>query len=137
MKDWLTLEVEGLVAHVFTGIYSAETGRAQPLRISVRAALDPAPRFEPDTPLAASFDYMHIKRAATREIEEAGHFQLLEAVADHICNSLSARCDRLVSITVKIVKLAISEADEEIGITLGRQFRPSDHKEGTDRWVRE
>jgi dihydroneopterin aldolase len=119
-KDQLLLEVTGLVANVFTGIYSEETRRPQPLRISVRAALEPPESFAPATPLSASFDYMHVKHAATTEIETAGHFQLVEAVADHICGSIFARCSRVTHVAVSIVKLALSEASEEIGITLER-----------------
>ena len=53
MADSLTLEVADLEVDVLTGIYSEETGKPQPLRISVSARLKPAHRYEPDTPLSA------------------------------------------------------------------------------------
>lgn len=121
MTDILTLEVGNLVAQVHTGIYSEETGRPQPLRISVRATMTPLKHHTPDSSLGASFDYMHIKQAATTEIETAGHFQLIEAVADHICASLFKREPCLQTITVTIVKTALSVHNEEIGITLKRR----------------
>lgn len=120
MKDQLTLEVADIVANVFTGIYSEETGQAQPLRISICASLDPQPFYTQETSLSDSFDYMRLKRAATLEIESAGHFQLIEAVADHICKSLFASSSRINSVNIKIVKLAISENGEEIGLNITR-----------------
>ena len=38
MRDTLTLEVNDLVVDVLTGIYSEETGKPQPLRISIAVA---------------------------------------------------------------------------------------------------
>ena len=55
---------------------------------------------------------------------EGVHFKLIEAVADHICETLFLQDDRIMWAEVKIVKLAISENGEEIGITLTRQ-RPA------------
>lgn len=121
MTGELVLEVTDLVANVFTGIYSEETGRRQPLRISIRATLAPEPCYAPDTPLSASVDYMHLKHAATTEIEACGHFQLIEAVADHICGSVFARSGRIMAIAVSIVKLALTEKDEKIGIRMQRE----------------
>ena len=54
MPDSLILEVADLEVDVLTGIYSEETGRAQPLRITITAAMKPAERYEADTPLSAS-----------------------------------------------------------------------------------
>ena len=51
------------------------------------------------------------------------HFKLIEAVADHICETLFLQDDRVEAVTVKIVKLAIAEANEKIGITLTRHRR--------------
>ena len=48
---------------------------------------------------------------------------LIEAVADHICETLFVQDERVEAVTVKIVKLAISEAGERIGITLTRERR--------------
>jgi dihydroneopterin aldolase len=119
MTDLLTLEVHDLHVNVLTGIYSQETHLPQPLHISVSADLNIAAHYAPDTPLSASKNYMLIKAAAT-EFPEGLHFMLIEAVADHIIDRLFASDDRFSSITVKIVKLAISEDGEAIGITMTR-----------------
>ena len=91
MTDLLTLEVHDLHVNVLTGIYSQETHLPQPLHISVSADLEVAP-----------------------------HFTLIEAVADHIIDRLFASDPRVQNVTVKIIKLAISEDGELIGITLTR-----------------
>jgi 7,8-dihydroneopterin aldolase/epimerase/oxygenase len=119
MTDLLTLEVHDLHVNVLTGIYSQETHMPQPLHISVSADLDIAPHYAPDTPLSASKNYMDIKQAAT-EFPEGVHFTLIEAIADHIMDRLFESDARLRSITVKIVKLAIAEDGESIGITMTR-----------------
>jgi 7,8-dihydroneopterin aldolase/epimerase/oxygenase len=119
MSDVLTLEVHDLHVNVLTGIYSQETHLPQPLHISVSADLEIAPHYAPDTPLSASKNYMAIKNAAT-EFPEGVHFTLIEAVADHIIDTLFALDPRLTAITVKIIKLAISEDGESIGITMTR-----------------
>ncbi len=122
MKDLLTLEVHDLHVNVLTGIYSQETHLPQPLHISVSADLDIAPHYTPDTPLSASKNYMTIKNAATH-FPEGVHFTLIEAVGDHIIDQLFAEDTRFTSITVKIIKLAISEDGEAIGITMTRHRR--------------
>ena len=45
---------------------------------------------------------------------------VVEAVADHICETLFLQDRRVRRVKVKIVKLAISEGGEAIGITLVR-----------------
>lgn len=126
MNDSLTLEVNDLVVDVLTGIYSEETGKPQPLRISIAARYEVADHYHPDTPLDASKNYMDLKFAATGGLPEGVHFKLIEAVADHICETLFVGDVRVAAVTVKIVKLAIAEADEQIGITLHRE-RPLAH----------
>ncbi len=121
MTDSLTLEVADLEVDVLTGIYSEETGKPQPLRITVQARYDVADHYDPDTPLDASKNYMDLKFAASEGLPKGVHFKLIEAVADHICGSLFAGDRRVQAITVKIVKLAIAEANEKIGITLHRE----------------
>jgi 7,8-dihydroneopterin aldolase/epimerase/oxygenase len=123
MADSLILEVADLEVDVLTGIYSEETGRPQPLRITIQVQLKPEPRFEPDTPLAASKNYMDLKFAATDALPAGVHFKLIEAVADHICDTLFVQDDRVQAVTVKILKLAIAEAGESIGMTLTRERR--------------
>ena len=54
---------------------------------------------------------------------EGVHFKLIEAVADHVCETLFLQDARITAVTVKIVKLAIAEAGEKIGITLHRERR--------------
>jgi len=123
MDDSLILEVADFEHDVLTGIYSEETGRPQPLRITIQARLKPIDRYEPDTPLTASKNYMDLKFAASEALPQGVHFKLIEAVADHICETLFLQDARVEAVTVKIVKLAISEAGEKIGMTLTRQRR--------------
>jgi dihydroneopterin aldolase len=123
MADSLILEVSEFETDVLTGIYSEETGKPQPLRISVSVRLRPAERYAPDTPLSASKNYMDLKFAATQALPEGVHFKLIEAVGDHICETLFLQDGRVEAVTVKIVKLAISEKGEHIGMTLHRDRR--------------
>jgi dihydroneopterin aldolase len=124
MNDSLILEVADLEVDVLTGIYSEETGKPQPLRITIQARYDLADRYDPDTQLEASKNYMDLKFAASGGLPKGVHFKLIEAVADHICESLFVQDTRVQAVSVKIVKLAIAEANEKIGITLHRE-RPS------------
>ncbi len=119
MSDSLILEVHDLVVNVLTGIYSQETHLPQPLRISISTTLDISPHYAPDTPLSASKNYMTLKEAATK-LPEGVHFTLIEAVADLIMDNLFADDPRISNIVVKIVKLAIAEDNEAIGITMSR-----------------
>jgi dihydroneopterin aldolase len=123
MPDRLILEVADLETDVLTGIYSEETGRPQPLRITIQAALKPADRYAPDSPLSHSKNYMDLKFAATQALPAGVHFKLIEAVADHICETLFVQDARVEAVTVRIVKLAISEDGESIGMTLTRVRR--------------
>jgi dihydroneopterin aldolase len=123
MADSLILEVAEFEHDVLTGIYSEETGRPQPLRFSIAVRLACAPHYAPDTPLSASKNYMDLKFAAGQALPQGVHFKLIEAVADHICETLFVQDARVEAVTVKIVKLAISENGEHIGITLTRERR--------------
>ena len=86
--------------------------------------MKPQDHYTPDCPLSASKNYMDLKFAASEGLPRGVHFQLIESVADHIAETLFLQDDRITRIEVKIVKLAISEAGEEIGMTLTRA-RPS------------
>lgn len=121
--DFLVLEVDDLDVDVLTGIYSEETHLPQPLRISVQALMRIDDHYAPETPLARSKNYMDIKHAATDGIPKDRHFTLIEAVADHIIDSIFLQDDKARHVKVKIVKLALSEKGESIGITLGRWRR--------------
>ena len=123
MADSLTLEVADLEVEVLTGIFSEETGRPQPLRISVAARMRPLDHYPPDAQLSASKNYMDLKFAASDALPPGLHFKLIESVADHICETLLLQDARVEAVTVKIVKLAIAEAGESIGITLHRERR--------------
>lgn len=118
--DFLTLEVNDLHVDVLTGIYSEETHLPQPLRISIRARLKIADHYDPATPLSRSKNYMDLKHAASTALPQGVHFTLIEAVADHIIDTIFLQGDDVSHVEVKIVKLALSERGEEIGITLGR-----------------
>lgn len=119
--DSLILEVADLEVDVLTGIYSEETGKPQPLRITVQARYDIADRYDPDTPLDASKNYMDLKHAASEGLPPGVHFKLIEAVADHICETLFVQDARVQAVTVKIIKLAIAQGSEKIGVTLHRE----------------
>lgn len=123
MDDCLQLEVHDLEVQVLTGIFSEETHLPQPLRISVTVDLDCPDHFAPDTPLSASKNYMDIKRAMTDALPAGVHFVLIEAVADHIAETLFVQDDRVQRVAVKIVKLAIAEGDEAIGVRMVRHRR--------------
>ena len=123
MADSLILEVAEFEHDVLTGIYSEETGRPQPLRFTITVRLDCAPHYAPDTPLSASKNYMDLKFAASDALPQGVHFKLIEAVADHICETLFVQDARVQAVSVKIVKLAIAEHGEKIGITLTRERR--------------
>ena len=123
MADSLTLEFDDIEHDVLTGIYSEETGKPQPLRISIRCRIAVQDRYAPDTPLDASKNYMDLKFAATQALPEGVHFKLIESVAEHICDTLMLQDARISEVRVKIVKLAIAEGNEKIGITLTRERR--------------
>ena len=123
MTDSLTLEVADLEVDVLTGIYSEETGKPQPLRIMIQAEMEVADRYDPDTPLSASKNYMDLKFAASEALPQGVHFKLIESLADHICETLFVQDARVQAVSVKIVKLAIAEANEKIGMTLRRVRR--------------
>lgn len=115
----LRLHARNIETMVMTGILSEETKLPQPLRVSVSADLAAPAHFGPETPLAASKNYMELKRAVVEAIPADCHFSLIEAVADHIIDTLFFD-PRVIRVEVDIVKLAISKDGEEIGITLAR-----------------
>lgn len=120
-SDLLQLSVTGIEVPVLTGVYSEETHLPQPLRIDVTVDLAlPAARYAPDTPLAASKNYLDLKRAATDALPPGLHFTLIESVAEHVCMTLFAEDERVTRVQVGIVKLAISHDGEAIGILLVR-----------------
>ena len=123
MNDRLQLHVDDLDVMVLTGIYSEETHLPQPLRISVTVDLDLPGRFEPDTPLSESKNYLDLKHAMSSALPKGVHFKLVEAIAEHICETLFLQDRRVARVEAKIVKLAIAEAGETIGITLVRHRR--------------
>ncbi len=123
MNDLLQLCVHDLEVPVLTGIYSEETHLPQPLRISVTVDLDAPERFEPDTPLTASKNYMDLKHAMTAALPQGRHFKLIEAVADHIAETLMWGDARIARVEIAIVKLALSEGSESIGIRRVRHRR--------------
>ena len=123
MEDTLELEVHDLEVPVLTGIYSEETHLPQPLRISLTVLLDAPRHFAPDTALGESKNYLDLKHAATDALPPGVHFTLIEGVADHIADTLFLQDRRVRRVKVKIVKLAIAEAGESIGVTLVRHRR--------------
>lgn len=122
-EDMLVLEIDDLDVDVLTGIYSEETHLPQPLRISVRATLALADHYDPESPLAMSKNYMDIKHAATSALPHGKHFTLIEAVADHIIDTVFLQDAKVRHVSVKIIKLLLTERTERIGITLSRWRR--------------
>ncbi|MEI9850857.1 MAG: dihydroneopterin aldolase [Sphingomonas sp.] len=120
MSDLLQLHVHDLEVSVLTGIYSEETHLAQPLRISVTVDIDVPERFEIGARLSASKNYLDLKHAATTALPRDVHFPLVESIAEHICDTLLLSDARVRRVEVRIVKLAIAENGESIGITLVR-----------------
>ena len=120
VADSLTLEIADFEHLVHTGIYSEETGKPQPLRFTVSARMKPGAHYDADTSLDASKNYMDLKFACSAALGDT-HFKLIEAVAEHVCETLFVQDSRVEAVTVKIVKLALSEAGEKIGITLHRE----------------
>jgi 7,8-dihydroneopterin aldolase/epimerase/oxygenase len=120
MADSLILELADFEHQVHTGIYSEETGQPQPLRFTLKVWLKARDRYEPETSLDASKNYMDLKFACSGALGDT-HYKLIEAVADHICETLFLQDKRVEKVSVKIVKLALSEANEQIGITLTRE----------------
>lgn len=123
MADSLILELAEFVHQVHTGIYSEETGQPQPLRFTVQVRTKPIAHYDADTSLDASKNYMDLKFAASEALGPETHFKLIEAVAEHVCDTLFVQDERVEEVRVKIVKLALSEAEEQIGITLTRERR--------------
>lgn len=114
------LEVKDVRIDILTGVYSEETKLPQPISISVTADIPAPERFEPDTPLSASKNYLDLRWAMDEAIPRNVHFTLIEAVAEHICDTLFVQDARIVRIEVAIVKLAICKNGESIGMTLVR-----------------
>ncbi|ODP37055.1 dihydroneopterin aldolase [Sphingomonas turrisvirgatae] len=123
MQDLLQLQVRDFEVQVLTGVYSEETHLPQPLRISITVDMIPPARFAPDTPLSASKSYLDLKHAASTALPQGVHFTLIEGVADHVADTLFLTDTRVQRVEVEIVKLAIAEADERIGITMVRHRR--------------
>ena len=120
-NDFVRLEVSDIVVDVLTGVYSEETHRPQPLRISVTAEIAAPRRFAPDAPLSESKNYLDLRHAIETGLPEGRHFTLVEAVADHIADTLLLGDARVRRVEVKIVKLALARAAESIGMTLVRE----------------
>ena len=120
MAETLELRVDNIVVEVLTGIYSEETHRPQPIRVSITAEMRPLDRYMPETKLSASKNYLDLREAVTERLPVGVHFNLIEAVADHIITGLFAADTRLTRVAVTIDKLAIAGPGETIGIRLAR-----------------
>ena len=119
MTTTLQLQVQDVELMVLTGIYSEETKLPQLLRVSVFADLDAPERFTHDMRLSASKNYMDLKEAVQNVCPCGVHFTLVEAVADAIIDRLFED-GRVRRVTVNIVKAAISQNGESIGIERSR-----------------
>ncbi|MEE4350296.1 MAG: dihydroneopterin aldolase [Pacificimonas sp.] len=115
MTATLQLQVRDVELVVLTGIYSEETKLPQPLNVSVLVDLDAPDRFSHDTRLTESMNYMDLKDAILTVCPKGVHFVLVEAIADAIIDRLFED-ERVRRAAVNIVKVAISQNGESIGI---------------------
>jgi 7,8-dihydroneopterin aldolase/epimerase/oxygenase len=122
-EDIVRLEVSDLIVDVLTGVYSEETHLPQPLKISITADLPAPRRFAPDTPLSASKNYLDLRRAVEEGLPRDRHFTLIEAVAEHVIDTVLGQDERVRRVEVRILKLALSQGGESIGMTLARERR--------------
>jgi 7,8-dihydroneopterin aldolase/epimerase/oxygenase len=106
------------VIPVLTGIYSEETHLPQPLKISARAWLSHEDSPGMDQRSGGTFN---IRSALLTSIPNDVHFPLIEAVADKIMEAIFSQCAEAFFAEIKIVKLALTERNEEIGILMGRR----------------
>src|SRR3546814_2082212 len=74
-----------------------------------------ADHYAPGTPLSQSKNYMDLKHAASAALPQGQHFTLIEAVAEHIIETVFLQDRKVRHVEVKIVKLALSERGESIG----------------------
>lgn len=119
MCNCVMLEVEDVDIDIRTGVYLGETGRRQPLRISVRAWMDIPNSFHPDTELHASLDYLRLRDAITA-LPVDRHFSLIEAVAEELVGTIFRIDRRIEMVEVKVIKLALSTRGQRIGIRVRR-----------------
>jgi 7,8-dihydroneopterin aldolase/epimerase/oxygenase len=122
-SDVVRLEVSDLVVDVLTGVHSEERHKAQPLKISVWADIAAPHRFAPDSPLSQSKNYLDVRRAVEEGLPGDLHFNLVESVAEHVIDTIMAQDARVMRVEVRIVKLALSQNGESIGMTLARERR--------------
>ena len=66
---------------------------------------------------------MDLKQAAMAALPEGRHFTLVEAVAQHICDTLMAGDARVRRVRVDIVKLASAVGSERFGVSLTRALK--------------
>lgn len=120
LTNHIMLEVEDVDIDIFTGVYSSETRRPQPLRITVRAWLDAAAaRFTDGHSLDTSIDYMRLKDAIGA-LPVDRHFTLIEAVADALIAAIFGIDARIAMVEVRVVKLALSDGKQKIGVRVRR-----------------
>ena len=119
LVNHVMLEVEDVDIDIFTGVYSSETRRPQPLRITVRAWLDAAARFTDGHSLDTSIDYMRLKNAIGA-LPVDRHFTLIEAVADELIAAIFGIDARIAMVEVRVVKLALSDRNQKIGVRVRR-----------------
>ncbi|MEM8827051.1 MAG: dihydroneopterin aldolase, partial [Pseudomonadota bacterium] len=87
----------------------------QLLRVSVTADLDAPAHFAPDDKLSESKNYMDLKDAILKTCPDGQHYVLVEAVADAIIDRIMID-KRVSAVSVNIVKTALTEKNETIGI---------------------
>src|SRR3546814_3352098 len=99
---------------------STRTATLFPHTTLFRSTLELADHYAPGTPLSQSKNYMDLKHAASAALPQGQHFTLIEAVAEHIIETVFLQDRKVRHVEVKIVKLALPERGESIGSTMGR-----------------
>jgi dihydroneopterin aldolase len=110
--------IHGLVLPAHIGVFAAEQGRAQRIRVSVDLGVaDTQGRDE----LARVVDYSVIV-GHVRRIVAAGHVRLVETLAERIAESCLAD-ERIFSARIRVEKLDIYPDAEGAGVEIERRRR--------------
>jgi dihydroneopterin aldolase len=108
--------LHGLILPARIGVFAAEEGRTQRVRISVDLGVADTPGGDE---LARVVDYSAIV-ARVRAIVAAGHVRLVETLAERIAESCLADA-RIFSARIRVEKLDIYPDAEGVGVEIERR----------------
>ncbi len=113
------IEVRGLRVSVVVGVLEHERHREQPVEmdLDLERSLERAAQLDD---VAATTDYGAVLALAAR-VARAGHFQLLEALADHVARAVLASDDALEAVTVTARKLRPPVAEDVATVGVRRR----------------